>query len=257
MWRCSQCQETALDEFCVCWSCGRIRDNRVDTTLEEPEEVQPEEEEPDDEIEYQPRAPLPEPSFPAMSRGGMNRREIATIACRAIALILLAQVGYFLLTAIWLLGGHALTSSGHGGSFDSYGVVAVTIFGLPLLGGAVLAVVYWVKSPAIAARMVPGDPTPVTRISFDVRDATIVAYSMAGLFILLDGLREFVSVMYMARQYGDTSYEMWTLPQAWRSLAQVTLALGLIFGSRGIVSLIDRVRTAWDTKSGDEISAKE
>ncbi len=247
VWRCSNCRENVLDGFAVCWKCGRVRDKSVDGELEgELEEY------PNEETEVAPTRPLPGPSFPAMSSGGMNRREIATIVIRSLSLFIFAQVAYYALAAIIMLNTHVVTASHRARSVDWYHVPAVLFFSM-LSGGAVVALLYWVKAPAIAARMVPGNPAPVPRLSFDVRDAMIVAYSMAGLFILLDGLRQFLGILHFSWYYDAMDYQLWTMPKTWKTLAQLALAWWLVVGSPGIVGLIDRLRFAHGRDNKSEI----
>lgn len=236
MWQCSNCRDTVLDEFEICSNCGRVRDKLVDAELEsEPEE------DPDEKTDVAPTSPLPSPSFPVMSSGGMNRREIATIVVRSLSLIIFAQVAYYALAAIMLLNTHVVTASHR--ERDWYHVPAVLFFSM-LSGGAVAALLYWVKGPAIAARMVPGNPAPVMRLSFNVRDAMIVAFSMAGLFMLLDGLRQLLGVLHFSLYYDAMDYQPWTMPRTWKALAQLALAWWLVVGSPGVVGLIDTLRCA-------------
>jgi hypothetical protein len=116
------------------------------------------------------------------------------------------------------------------------------ILSIPLLASLVVALVYWKKAPAIAARMVQRDPTPVTNLSIDVRDIMMVAFSTAGVFLLVEGVRELTAIAYVAHQSDLRPEEFWNNTAVCSPLIEI--ALWLILGSRGIVNLLHRLRTA-------------
>lgn len=174
----------------------------------------------------------------------MNRREIAAMVVRSLSLIIFAQMAYYALAAIQLLGISVLGSSSRGGT-PGWHDVPVILYSCMLAAGGMVAILYWVKAPAIATRMVSGNPGPVRRISFGVRDAMILAYSAAGLFILLDGFQRFLAAIYLWQcyeSYHDAFHSLWMLPDMWKAFAQLALAFWLVVGSPGIVALIDRLR---------------
>jgi hypothetical protein len=93
--------------------------------------------------------------------------------------------------------------------------------------------------------MVPDNPQPVTAsTSFSLRDVMVVAFSTAGLFVFLDGIRELVGVLYRTQLYNYSFYEFYSTAALWSSGAQLALALWLILGSRGICGAIYWMRTA-------------
>jgi hypothetical protein len=104
--------------------------------------------------------------------------------------------------------------------------------------------VYWKKSMLIASRMVSADPAPVTNLSITVQDVMMVAFSTAGAFILVDGVRDFVAIVFRAHQFDFTMSEFWYHSHTWAALVQLGLALWLILGSRGIVRATHWLRTA-------------
>ncbi len=254
MWQCPNCKETVPDEFEVCWNCGRVCEEPARTEAESgPESSEPEEscaDQPDEE----PAPALPDPSFPAISGDSMNRREVATVVSRSIALVILAQVAYFgtVLLAVVLIS--VLMTPFRESWFAWWHRSSMLLFTAPIFAGSVLAIIYWKKAPAIAVRMVPGTLEPVAP-SFDIRDVMVVAYSTAGLFVFLGGLREFVSVLFHARLYNYSTYELSRTDGLWISTAQLALALWLILGSRGIVGAVYWMRTAGHPPFNDEPEA--
>lgn len=179
-----------------------------------------------------------------MSRDGMNRREVAAMVSRSVALVILAQAAY---VGAALLGAvvYVLAAPPYRASFTWDNLFLVLLLCALIAAGGIVAIVYWKKAPAIAARMVPDNPEPVTgSSSFTLRDVMVVAFSTAGLFVFLDGIRELVDVLYLAQFYNYSFYEFYSTAALWSSGAQLALALWLILGSRGICGAIYWMRTA-------------
>ncbi len=236
MWKCPNCKETVPDEFDGCWNCGRV-----------PEEVlhaRPQSTPPEAEPEGEPAPPVADPSFPAMSGDGMSRREIAAMVSRSVALVILAQVAY---VGAALLGAvvYVLAAPSYRTAFTWDNLFLVLLLCALIAAGGIVAIVYWKKAPAIAARMVPENPEPVTgSSSFNLRDVMVVAFSTAGLFVFLDGIRELVDVLYRAHLYNYSVYEFYSTAALWSSGGQLAVALWLILGARGICGAIYWMRTA-------------
>lgn len=246
MWQCPNCKETVPDEFEGCWNCGRVSEE----ALHAPPQSTP----PEAELEEEPAPPKADPAFPAMSGDGMNRREIAAMVSRSVALVILAQVAYIGATLLGVVV-FMLAAPPYQFAFTWTGLSIVLLLCALIAAGGIVAIVYWKKAPAIAARMVPENPEPVTTSSFSVHDVMVVAFSTAGLFVLLDGIRELVDVLYHAQLYNYSFYEFYSTAALWSSGTQLALALWLILGSRGICGAIYWMRTAGAPDFDDESEA--
>lgn len=242
MWRCSNCSESVEDAFDACWNCGAARDGTVDADFER---------EPDDPA-------VPDPGAEAAAQrdqadadlttagGGLNRREIAALVCKTLALILFALVAVSSLTAVLPLALMFL-SAPYEWSHEFLLLLCVAV---PLFAMFVVGVIYWKKSNLIAKFMLSADPSPVTIQSFTVQDAMIVVLSTVGLCCFLEGIVRFVGIVYFAQNFTLTASEFWNHPQIWSATVQLASGLWLMFGSRGIVGVIHWCRTAGVPRGG-------
>lgn len=173
----------------------------------------------------------------------MTRREIAQLACKILALFVLCQaLGYLYQTVAFLVfeissmirGGLSTSSFGPNMAFASIGV-----------GMLLLSYILWWQSSRIGSRMVAADPTPVTASSLDQASVFSIAMSVVGAFIAIKTLPELVGTLVFLRGVRSSQY----LPDAhmqvrlWTGVAKLMLAIWLLFGSRGIVNVIRRVRS--------------
>jgi hypothetical protein len=239
MWQCSLCNETVEDTFDICWYCCSRRDGTVNSDSEpDPDdpsvlnsgEVSPLESDPD--------------ATPTVAAGGpMNRRDIAALICKSLALLMFAQAAFLSITAILLII-FMFVAAPFRRWFDWSQFYAYLILSVPVFATLIVGLIYWKRSNSIASRMVSADPAPVTKLSITVQDVMIVAFSIAGVFILVDGMRDLVAMVYLAHRYNFTASEFWYDSQTWTALVQLSLAIWLVLGSRGIVSAIYWLRTA-------------
>lgn len=181
----------------------------------------------------------------------MTRREIAALVCQAIALLVFAYAAFFGVGAI-LAFVFAFLSMPFRGWTDWNELYAAMILSVPFVATLIVAIVYWKTSDSIASKMVSDDPTPVTTFSIDVQDIMMVAFSTAGVFILVDGVRDFVAIVYLAHDADFTAREFWYNHNTWSALIELGLALWLVLGSRGIVRLIHWLRTAGKQNAEEE-----
>jgi hypothetical protein len=172
----------------------------------------------------------------------MSRQEIAALICKTLALILFAVAAVLSVTAGFLLA-FMLLAAPYGHPPNAQELFVFLVAAVPVLAIVGAGAVYWKKSKSIASLMVSADPGPVTLQPFTVQDATIVAFSTAGLFFFLDGVREIARVVYIVQRYSGDSDSGYGFT-IWSAIIQLTLASWLILGSRGIVGAIHWCRTA-------------
>ena len=179
----------------------------------------------------------------------MSRREIATLACKIIAVYLFAQCllygGGVMLTIIYL--GIEMVRT----RFDTALLMTPLITLIPGLGIGAIGWLLWAKAEVIGARMVDGDPTPVMLTTATAGDLMSIALAVAGVFVLISGgqgiFRKF-AVMLSGR-YPMAAYRE---DPAWIGelvgyVLEAAIGLWLIFGSRGISNMIRRLRsTSYD-----------
>jgi len=181
----------------------------------------------------------------------MNRREIAALICKTLALLMFAQAAFLSITGVVLVIFMFITAPFRGW-LDWHEFYVSLILSIPMFATLIVGVVYWKKSKSIASWMVSADPAPVTNLSITVEDVMMVAFSTAGLFVLVDGVRDFVAIVFLAHEYDFTASEFWYNAQTWTALVQFGLALWLMLGSRGLVRAIHWLRTVGIPDPEDE-----
>ena len=95
------------------------------------------------------------------------------------------------------------------GWFDWHELFLSLIFSIPMLATLIVGAIYWKKAQAIGAHMVSYDPAPVASLSITIRDIMVVAFSTAGVFILIDGVRELISIVLLAHQFDFAVADFW------------------------------------------------
>jgi len=90
----------------------------------------------------------------------------------------------------------------------------------------------------------------VSSVRIDVSDIMMIAFSTAGVFVLIDGIRELTRVLVIAHRYAYSEVDLWYNADSWAALVQLTLGLWLLIGTRGIVRFVRWLRTA-DSQAGD------
>ena len=104
--------------------------------------------------------------------------------------------------------------------------------------------------------MVFSDPTPVTGNSLDQASALSIAMSVVGAFIAIKTLPELVGTFVLLAGERSSQYLSDARVQVglWTNVAKLMLAIWLLFGSRGIVNVIRRLRSwpAPDSRGGQE-----
>ncbi len=184
----------------------------------------------------------------------MTRLEIATLACKIVAVWMFAQtvlmaymvVNMFVSQLIGVIGNDRVATELVDAGFASLHVL------VPLL----IALVLWFKAGALAARMVSDDPAPVTRPDLTQEAVLAIALTAVGAFALISVLRPMAtSIIHMS-----LVEETWASPRwqgvFWSSMIGLALSMWLIFGSRGIARFVLWVRTAGVQSGGESTDAE-
>lgn len=180
----------------------------------------------------------------------MSRRELAAFACRVLALLMVAQGFYGVATSLFLMLGAAMLSPYHGylREIDLWkGCLVVS----PTIALFLVAAFFWKRADDIASRMVSGSSETVTLGRLPLRDVMTILFSFAGVFLFVDGFRGLVgifSLLFLSQSRIDDVLEV---SDFWAYVGQITLALWLVLGSRGILGVVERLRFGGQGR-GDE-----
>lgn len=184
---------------------------------------------------------------------GMSRQEVGEFASRVVAMVLFSQAALLSLTGLCLCVMLTVASL-YRGWFDFSSVSNNLILVVPTLVTFSLAWWYWAKAPFVAKHMMDDTPGPVTHIPITVQDVMMVGFSVAGVFVLIDGVRDAITVIYQYRSYHSTTAGILYNSIAGTAVVQFLIGAWLVLGSNGIVKIIYKLRTAGDPTTRNENS---
>jgi hypothetical protein len=166
----------------------------------------------------------------------MSRTEIASLACRLLALAMFAMAAA---VAIPFLAGTLSTS-------PSLWTMLLFTAGFAVLGVAgiwlLFAVYYWQRADVLARRMVDNDPEPVSALNFTSDDVLAAGCRIVGIVTLIQALRiaadlAAVAALSQSEVYGSAVFVH--LPsQLLKAGTEAAIGGWLLFGARGIVNFL-------------------
>ncbi|MEX2213733.1 MAG: hypothetical protein WD768_06375 [Phycisphaeraceae bacterium] len=186
----------------------------------------------------------------------MTRREIATLACKILALWMFAQTallfGSVIVVMVISLFGLVFRVDG----LDWQTLFAAVVLAGPAIATLIVSLFLWRKAPSLANRMVSDDPTPVTRDALDSHMLMMIASVAVGLFLLVPSLRNLAGSVFEVLASPFSFADWWETPH-WRadfisSLVGLILSAYLILGSAGIARAVHRLRNAGTIHHPDE-----
>ncbi len=179
----------------------------------------------------------------------MTKREIASLACKILAVYALLQLPqyvqgiYFLLSGIFAgeLWGDNIHRM-HGSFWNLSTVFVPTV--LYLVAGILL----WRRSDALAGRMVSDEQTEGDQYRLPGREFMAIAFSIVGLVVLVHAIPRIAHILsYLASQPPPGFESRWTASTIAEMVAlgvQVILGAVLFMGGRALSQLVMKIRTA-------------
>ena len=178
----------------------------------------------------------------------MTRREIAVVACKVLALWMIAQGVFFACHGLLLFVITAIGSMTDHARFGWDEMLVMTVTSTPGLAMLVVGILVWLKAPWLGRRMVGDDPTPVTRSDITSQSVMSITCAGVGVFLLVPTLRDLAGDFILISKTDVPFSEFWRSANwhadFWSTILQLVLALWLILGSRGVVKLFRWSRTA-------------
>ncbi len=170
----------------------------------------------------------------------MTRHQVAALACKILGIYAIVKaLGMplqFLIVPLRMVfrgvggGTNILTLIGASASF-----VLLIVFGILL----------WRLADRLAGCMTSGAEVPSVEERLRGADLQRIAFSVVGLFVLAHAIPEIPQLAYLLSaetQYGEM--EIFAKAQIGRLVAKLVIGFGLFFGSRALVGLLNRLRTA-------------
>ena len=181
----------------------------------------------------------------------MTKRDVAILACRILAICAwLDAVAY--VPAFFELADPIFNEDATWSMLDVFMQLNLA---LPLVLFSIAGAFLWKWSGLIAAWMVGHDlqdhqfEPESNPQRLEARDLHVIAFSTLGLYVLIDLIP---TITYYANTYvyarpvvGDNrSFQSWLLSTAIEIGARLFLGIWLLFGARGFVALLRKLRTA-------------
>jgi len=188
----------------------------------------------------------------------MTKRELASLACKVLAIWILAKGVAHLGNIVAILVGMIEGTIGYG-AWGSAGYIAgftltmVTML-LPGLVTVVFALIVWKKADSLAGRMVgPDDGQPV---SYDVSGEGLLTIAIVaiGVALVVFAIPDIVGAAWAWFAWSDASPWPRNPGPLFRASAKLIMGLWLIVGTRRIVRVLAKVRTIGLDKGSAEQS---
>jgi hypothetical protein len=175
----------------------------------------------------------------------MNRREVAQLACRILAIWFFCQVALSLEAVALLL--ISFVNDPLGRIIGPSDMAFLILPGMTAIGSLVIGLLLWWKSGGIASKMAPADPAPITSKSLDQKSLLAVAFAAIGAFVAVKVLPYFGRTLYMLVRGSKSFSELWVSLDFQATflsdIFQILLAMWLIFGAKGIAGMVRQFRS--------------
>jgi len=170
----------------------------------------------------------------------MSKREIASLACKILALSVVVQGIIRLGSMVTTLVARSIRGPGDW-SVTVYGVCSSGFMGMLLL---LLAWLIWAKSERLAVRMVGAEETPESGRSISQEEWINIAAGAVGILLLAVGVRSLVrSVVWSCVAVGSGARTTIDTPGIVAAVVEIALGGWLVVGSKRMVRRIWRLRT--------------
>ena len=174
----------------------------------------------------------------------MTRTEIATLACKILAMWVFAQAALLIVNVVMMI--IFALGNFHSGVSRSTDLAEAAVTGLPAVGAVIVGILLWSYAPQLASRMVSAGSETVTRPDLDHEAVLSVAFAAIGLWLLIPALRDVASIIITVAFGKLPLFEYWQdsrwQARFWPPVLETGLSIWLIVGTRGIVRLVLMLR---------------
>ena len=177
----------------------------------------------------------------------MSNKNIAILACKISAILMLFNATRFMEFTIWQA---FLSSSNFDGLDKAFFIIGST---LPLITSLLLSFLFWTKATPLAAKIV-GNMESENKPSLTYESIEILGLSLIGAFILVQaipGIFE-TSVYLFMRESINHELVIHDYAKMVKNIVYFLLGVYLVLGSRGLVKLINILRTGGTRKTIDQ-----
>ena len=180
---------------------------------------------------------------PVAQDASIPLRQLAAVACKLMAVWLMAGVAASVITGVWqVVNAVSYLASTRRSAPD---LIPIALAGLTVVGPIVAGVALWRLADRIAWRIAPVDAAVPTGIG--QQGLLSIGLAMAGVVVGASAARDGVAlVAYMVLEHptGDWLHNGSFVHQLASALTGLGLAVWLVLGGRGIARVVVMARTA-------------
>ncbi len=175
----------------------------------------------------------------------MTKREIASLACKILAVYALLQIPQYLQSVYFFVVSLFTEVLSFGDAHFQWTLSATFI---PTLLYLVVGILLWRRSDALASRMVSDDRPPEGQSTISGRAVSAIAFSIVGLVVIVHAIPRIARILsYLAFRPTMEFESRWTanvIAELTALGVQVILGAVLFMSSRGLSRLVMKIRTA-------------
>jgi hypothetical protein len=135
-------------------------------------------------------------------------------------------------------------------------IYSALVLAIPTLVTAFVAMALWILAPRISKHLIRNASPEHIRFDIKLRDIMTIAFSVAGVFILVAGFRDLVPILFLINEQMLAVEELWRSHQGLSAVLQIVIGFWLIIGAPTIVGWVDYAqgRHSDDTDPGLQTS---
>ncbi len=176
----------------------------------------------------------------------MTKREIASLACKILAVYTLLKIPQYIPGLYFLLFGIFVEELRYESTVPFFWQLSTTL--VPTLLYLVVGILLWCRSNALAGKMVSDEQTEEGQSRISGQAVSAIAFSIVGLVVLVHAIPRITSVLsYLAFQPAAEFEGRWTanvIAELTALGVQVILGAVLLMGGRTLSRLVMSIRTA-------------
>jgi len=170
----------------------------------------------------------------------MTKRELAALACKVLALWILAKGVQDIVYVLMILRDMVVDVGDYG---IARTLLSIALFSLPGVVPIVFAVIVWKKADSLAGRMV--EPDEGQPVSYEISGNGLLAIAIVaiGVALLVFAIPDLVGAAWTWFAWSEASPWPRNPAPLLRAIAKMIVGLWLIVGTRRIVRVLAKVRT--------------
>lgn len=167
----------------------------------------------------------------------MHNKHIAEMACKILAIYIfiqgLIQLTYFPMSLITDIGGQ---------------VNLIVVSFIPFMILFAVSILLWIYAKVLAEYIAPSEDISVRETpNHDYNELQAIAFSVVGLVIIAGAIPRLIQLIpnlafYSENALWDPRFKLRTIIEAIVPIAQLTIGFFLLFSSKGLVELLNRIR---------------